>query len=93
MTFATARCHDCRAPIWFGRTIKDKRQPLDVHPVSSGTVVVDQVEMSVDQLAGKMDGARVRTLRKDEVVSEDVPRYSVHAATCKKPKKPRRRAR
>lgn len=86
MTFATARCRDCRAPIWFGRTIKDKRQPLDVHPVPDGNVVVDQVEMSLDQLGGAMDGARVRTLRKDEDISPDVPRYTVHLVTCKKRK-------
>lgn len=84
MTFATARCKFCRSPIWFGRTIKDKRQPLDIHPVTTGTVVVDQVEMSLDQLGGAMDGARVRTLRKDEVLPVDVPRYTVHLVTCNK---------
>lgn len=84
MTVATARCNDCHAPIWFGRTLKDKRMPLNPIPVEEGNVVVDQVEMALDQLGGTLDGARVRTLSKGERVGPDVARYVCHLATCTK---------
>lgn len=92
MTYATSRCRECKAPIWFGRTAKDKRQPIDVQPTEDGNIVVDQVEIALDTLGGALDGARVRTLGADETVGRDVPRYTAHFATCKKRKlKGRRR--
>lgn len=78
MTVSSSRCRKCGRLIWFGVTVKLRRQPLDLVPVDDGTVVLDRVG------AAQVEGARVRTLTKGEVVGEDVQRWMPHPATCPK---------
>lgn len=86
MTLATARCKRCRRPIWFGITVKGRRQPLDPQPSDIGTVIVDMVEKALHRLAdldaAHITGTHVRTLAKDEDPGPDVPRYTPHPSTC-----------
>lgn len=87
MTSASARCKRCRRPIWFGITVKGRRQPLDPNPCEEGTVIVDVLEKALHRLAdldAAMIGTHVRTLAKGEDPGPDVPRYTPHPSTCPK---------
>ena len=90
---SSPRCRSCGAPIWFGRTAKGKRMPIDPTPVEDGNVVVDQDMLVLDQLADIPDGCPIRVLTKGEAVDQDVPRYVSHFATCPRAERHRREER
>ena len=94
---SSPRCRSCNAAIWFGRTAKGKRMPIDPTPVENGNVVVDQDMKALDMIGSAFPGdpdpergVPVRVLHKDEAVDPDVPRYVSHFATCTDPKRHRR---
>lgn len=86
---SSPRCRSCGAPIFFGRTAKGRRMPLDPAPVEDGNVIVDQDMRLLDKLASAYvgdspppEGAPVRVLHKFELIDPDVPRYRTHFASC-----------
>lgn len=94
---SSPRCHSCHAPIWFGRTAKGRRMPLDPAPLETGNVIVDDDMKLLEKMAAGYegdapppDGAPIRVLTKGEVVGPDVPRYVSHFATCPKADRHRR---
>lgn len=97
---SSPRCKSCGAPLWFGRTLKGKRMPIDPTPVEGGNVIVDQDMRLLDKMAAAFvgdtpppEGVPVRVLRKDEAADPDTPTYVSHFATCPAAQSHRRKAR
>ena len=70
---ATALCRTCRAPIWWGVTLKDRSMPFNPEPTEDGEWVID----------GKTDNGAPRVRRHEPLTDpEDTKRYTPHWATC-----------
>lgn len=95
-------CRSCGTPIWWARTTKDRRIPIDVEavPVGAGNlIVVTDTILATEQgePIGLADIAVVKASGQGYVISiathmvPEAPRWRTHFATCPQANQHRKR--